>query len=155
MSMERTLCGVDLFTQGLAPRLVFTGGDTAIFGSAPWEAEEMKRLAVRLGIPAEAIVLEGRSRTTYESAIEAKRLLDQAPILLVTSASHIPRALGLFRKQGLDVTPAPCGYLAQNAVGDWDGTPFSLLPDVRELQTTTYAVNEFVGTLVYRLTGKL
>lgn len=156
MTMERTLCGVELYRAGVAPRLLFTGGDPAIFGRGPVEAEEMKRLALKLDVPEEAIAVEGNSRTTYESAVETGRLLGAAPVLLVTSASHIPRALGLFRKQGLDATPAPCGYLAQNRPGTgWQFDPFALLPDVRDLHTSTYAINELVGSLVYRLTGKL
>lgn len=156
MTMERTVCGVQLYEAGVAPRLVFTGGDSAIFGEGPVEAEEMKRLALRMGVPEEAIAVEGASRTTYESAVETGQMLGGTPVLLVTSASHIPRALGLFRKQGLDATPYPCGYLAQNQPGTgWNLDPFALLPDVRDLHTSTYAINEIVGSLVYRLTGRI
>ncbi|MGH7205386.1 MAG: YdcF family protein [Nitrospiraceae bacterium] len=156
LSMKRTICGVDLFAHGFAPRILFSGGDASVFGSGPKEALEMKRLARRLGVPDEAILIEDQSRTTYENAVATKRLIGSASILLVTSASHIPRALGLFRKQGLDATPSPCGYTVKNRPGDnLGGNPFDLLPDVRALSKSTKAIVELVGILVYRVTGKL
>lgn len=156
LSLKRTICGVDLFVQGVAPRILFSGGDASIFGSGPKEALEMKRLARRLGVPEGAILIEDQSKTTYENALATKRLIGSAPILLVTSASHIPRALGLFRKQGLDATPSPCGYTVKNRPGErWQGSPFDLLPDVGALKISTTAIAELVGMLVYWVTGKL
>lgn len=156
LSMKRTICGADLFAHGFAPRILFSGGDASIIGSGPKEAIEMKRLARRLGVPEEAILIEDQSRTTYESAVATKRLLGQASILLVTSANHIPRALGLFRKQGLDVTPSPCGYTVKNRPGDnWGGDPFDLLPQAGAFSKSTTAIAELVGMLVYWVTGKL
>ena len=156
LSIKRTICGVDLFVQGFAPRILFSGGDASIIGSGPKEALEMKRLARRLGVPEEAILIEDQSKTTYETALATKRLIGSASILLVTSASHIPRALGLFRKQGLDATPSPCGYTVKNRPGDsWQGNPFDLLPDVGALKKSTTAIAELAGMLVYWMTGKL
>ena len=116
----------------------------------------MKRLALRLGVPEDAIVVEDRSRTTYENAVGVKRILGHASILLVTSASHVPRAVGLFRKQGLETTASPCGYLAKDR--PWSGlgiNPFDLLPDVDALSRNTIAITEVVGTIVYWAIGKL
>jgi len=156
LSMKRTICGVDLVTQGFAPRILFSGGDASIFGSGPKEALEMKRLARRLGVPDEAILIEDQSRTTYENAVATQRLIGSASILLVTSASHIPRAVGLFRKQGLDVTPSPCGYTVKNRPREtWQGIPFALLPEVEALRKSTRAIAELVGILVYWVTDKL
>lgn len=150
-SLERTLCGAELFARGIAPRLVFSGGDAAIFGHSPVEAAEMKRLAMRLGVPEDAIRLEERSRTTYESAVHTTRLLGEASVILVTSASHMPRALALFQKQGVKVTPYPCGYLAKNRPEEaWAGNPFDLIPQVEALRISTLAITEMIGRLVYR-----
>ncbi|TLY41343.1 MAG: YdcF family protein [Nitrospirae bacterium] len=156
LSLERTICGADLFAQGLAPRLLLAGGEATVFGPGPIEAVEMKRLALRLGVPEDAIVVEDRSRTTYENAVGVKRILGHASILLVTSASHVPRAVGLFRKQGLETTASPCGYLAKDR--PWSGlgiNPFDLLPDVDALSRNTIAITEVVGTIVYWAIGKL
>ena len=156
LSLERTICGADLFTQGFAPRLLLTSGEATIFGPGPIEAVEMKRLALRLGVPEDAIVVEDRSRTTYENAVGVKEILGHASILLVTSASHVPRAVGLFRKQGLETTASPCGYLEKDRPwSGWDGNPFDLIPEVEAMDRNTDAIAELVGTIVYGAIGKL
>lgn len=156
LSAERTICGAELFLRGVAPRLLLSGGGTAIIGQGPVEAAEMKRLAIRLGVPEEAILLEDRSRTTYENAVETKRLLGGGSVVLVTSASHMPRALGLFQKQGVKAAPSLCGYLARNRPQEaWVGNPFDLIPQVEALRVSTIAITEMVGWLVYRAGGLL
>ena len=155
-STRRTICGSDLFQQGWAPRLLLTGGDASVFGKGPKESIEMKRLARRMGVPEEALLVETRSRTTYENAVETKRILNEASVLVVTSASHIPRAVALFRKQGLDATGYPCGYEVTNRPGNVrDIDPFDLIPRVEALSAATKAVNELIGTVVYWIVGKL
>lgn len=156
LNVQRTLCGTDLFAQGFSQRLVLSGGDGAIFGEGPKEAVEMKRLAVRVGVPEQAILLEEQARSTYENAVEVKRVLGQGSILLVTSASHMPRALALFRKQGFEVTPAPCNFHVREWPQFWKNwDPFTLIPDLRSLSETTMAITEVVGMIAYRITGKL
>lgn len=155
VTLERTLCGADLLAKGFAPRLVLAGGDGTIFGSGIDEAAVMKHVALQLGVREEAILLENRSRTTYENAVETKRLLGNGSILLVTSAIHVPRALGLFRKQGINATPYACGYLAQNLPWGWAGDPFDFIPDVKVLYLSTDALSEIVGLIVYKTAGKI
>ncbi len=156
LNMQRTFCGTDLFAQGFAQRLVLSGGDGSIFGEGPREAVEMKRLAVRLGVPKQAILLEEQARSTYENAVGAKRVLGGTSVLMVTSASHMPRAMALFRKQGLDVTPAPCNYHVREWPQFWQNwDPFTLIPDLHSLSETTMAITEVVGMIAYRITGKL
>jgi len=155
-SMQRTICGADLYAKGFAPRIIFAGGDASIFGEGPQEGVEMQRFALRLGVPEEATIVEGRSRTTYENAVATKQILGAGSVLMVTSAYHMPRAIGLFRKQGLEATPYPCTFLAQDRGKDgWDGDPFDLIPEVEALRRSTLAVNELVGTLIYRISGKI
>lgn len=155
-SMQRTICGADLYAKGFAPRIIFAGGDASVFGEGTQEGVEMQRLALRLGIPEEATVVEGRSRTTYENAVAAKQILGASSVLMVTSAYHIPRALGLFRKQGLDATPYPCTYIARDRIeAGWDGDLFDLIPEVESLHRSTLAINELAGILIYRISGKI
>ena len=156
-SRNRTTCGADLYQQGYAPTLVLTGGDTSVFGTGPQEAVEMKRWALRLGVPESATMIDTEARNTYENATGTKRLLGPASILLVTSASHLPRAVPVFTKQGFRVTPAPCGYVSQNLPREnWDHIdPFDLMPSDHALQHTRETLVEVVGMLVYWLTGKL
>jgi uncharacterized SAM-binding protein YcdF (DUF218 family) len=155
-SAERTVCGADLYARGYASTVIFSGGDASIFSAGPQVAVEMKRLAVRLGIPEDAIVIENRSRTTYENAVETKRLIGARPALLVTSASHLPRAAALFQKQGIEITAVPCGYTAKDRTDEpWTLNPFDLLPNVTALEISTNAIQERVGIVIYRAMGKL
>jgi uncharacterized SAM-binding protein YcdF (DUF218 family) len=156
-SRNRVTCGVDLYQQGHAPTLVLSGGDARIFGKGPQEAVEMKRWAVRLGVPESATMLDSGSRNTYENATGTKRLIGPASILLVSSASHLPRAVPLFTKQGFHVTPAPCDYVSQNLPREIldDLDLFDFLPDDDALQHTTEAVTEVAGIVIYWLAGKL
>jgi uncharacterized SAM-binding protein YcdF (DUF218 family) len=156
-SRNRTTCGVDLFQQGYATMLVLTGGDARVFGTGPKEAVEMKRWAVRLGVPESATMIDTEARNTYENATGTKRLLGPASILLVSSASHLPRAVPVFTKQGFHVTPAPCDYVAQNLPREsWDDLdPFNFLPNDIALQHTTETVTEVAGMVIYWLAGKL
>jgi uncharacterized SAM-binding protein YcdF (DUF218 family) len=156
-SRNRTTCGVDLYQQGYAPILVLTGGDARIFGTGPQEAIEMKRWAIRLGVPESATRIDTEARNTYENATGTKRLIGPASILLVSSASHLPRAVPLFTKQGLRVTPAPCDYASQNLPREnWDNVdPFDILPNDTSLQQTREVVSEVAGIVIYWLAGKL
>jgi Uncharacterized conserved protein len=156
-SKNRTACGVDLFKQGYADTLVFTGGSGHVFKDGPRDALEMKRWAERLGVSPDTIVTEEQSRTTYENATETHRLLGSASILLVTSASHLPRAAALFTKQGFRVTPVPCDFQTQHRPEDsWSQLDlFDVLPNGHAIEHTTVAVTEWVGMAIYWLNRKL
>lgn len=156
-SKNRVTCGVDLYQHGYAPKLVFSGGNGHAFKDAPKDAHEMTRWAERLGVSKNALVGEDQSRTTYENAVESRRLLGPVSILLVTSASHLPRATALFNKQGFKVTPAPCDFLVKDRPEDTfrELDPFDLLPNDRAIEQTTGAVTEWAGMAIYWLTGKL
>lgn len=155
ISLVRALCGIDLYRQRMASRLLFAGGDASIFGHGVEESAVMKRLAVRLGVPEEAVLIENHSRTTYENAVGTRQMLGEASIVLVTSAVHVPRAAGLFRKQGMRVTPYPCGYQAQNLPGDEKWDLFDFLPNVHALTQNTETLSEIIGIVLYKATGKI
>lgn len=154
-SLQRTLCGADAFRQQLSRTVLLSGG-SLVEGGEP-DTIEMKKLTLTVGVPDSAILQEDRSRNTYESAKEVRRLLgERARVLLVTSAIHIPRAMGLFRKQGVHATPYPCGYLTHQLIGHRPHIGLeSVLPNVARLSRSTAAINELVGIAVYRLGGKL
>lgn len=157
-SMRQTACGADLYRQGIAPSLLLTGGDGRVFGSGPTESAVMKEWAMRLGVPSESIITEEQSRTTYENALKTGQLLgNRNAIILVTSATHMPRAAALFRAQGFDVTPFPCGFHARDRVTEgWDiPSIFDVLPATWAFREISEAVEEVAGIAVYWLAGKL
>jgi uncharacterized SAM-binding protein YcdF (DUF218 family) len=102
-------------------------------------------------------MIEGEARTTYENATGTKRLLGPASILLVSSASHLPRAVPVFMKQGFRVRPSPCSYISRNSPREsWDNLdPFDFLPNDTAIQHTREAVTEVAGIVIYWLAGKL
>lgn len=150
-SLKRVICGRRLMAQGLAPVLVFSGGNADPFADHAPEAAIMARALAEIGPQPGMVQTETASRTTYENAVETKKLLGtRTRIALVTSALHMPRAMALFAQQGFHPTAFPCGYLAgPRASGIRD-----YLPDIEYLEDSTRAINEWVGLWLYRLAGK-
>ena len=163
---DRLLYGATLYRAGAAPVVLVTGGSIEWLtpeGIGP-EADDMSSLMDLLGVPREAVMLESRSRNTYENALYSREMLAEAgldTVLLVTSAMHMPRSVPLFEAQGLQVTPAPTDYLVSDAEWQhlWRGGPTStlvnLLPNVEYLTYTTRAIKEYIGLVVYGLRGWL
>jgi len=150
-SLERLLCGRSLMGQGLAPVLVLSGGNADPFTDYAPEAEVMARTLRTFGPTPGTIETEPHSQTTYENAVETKKLLGaRVRIALVTSAIHMPRAMALFRQQGFEPTAFPCGYLA----GPRESGITEYLPDIQNLHHSTRAINEWVGLWLYELAGK-
>lgn len=135
----RLLEGLRLW-RGLGPeaRLVLSGGGFADGGSA---AAPMGELAVRLGVPREAMVLEEKSWDTKDQAVALRSLLDGRPFALVTSASHLPRALMIFRNHGLRPLPAPADFLSRSPGAGL----FAWLPQGQGLANSERALYEYIG----------
>lgn len=163
---DRLLYAAHLYRSGKAERVLVTGGSIEWLspeGQGP-EAGDMSSLLDFLGVPSEALWVEGRSRNTYENALYSREILEEAgidEILLVTSAMHMPRSVRLFENQGLTVIPAPTDYLVSD--GEWrqliGGEPesqlISLLPNAEYLTYTTRALKEYIGIVIYALRGWL
>ncbi len=134
-------------------RLVFTGGSADIGNKGLTEAPTARALWESLGIPANQIVLENKSRNTWENALFTKALVNPKPgeiWLLVTSAWHMPRSMGIFRKVGFKVTPYPVDY---RTYGDKRDFQFPYLA-LDELTMLDNAMHEWIGLAAYHLTGK-
>jgi uncharacterized SAM-binding protein YcdF (DUF218 family) len=89
-------------------------------------------------------MIDTEPRNSYENTTEAKRLLRPVSNLLVSSASHLPRIVPVFTKQGFRVTPAPCNYVSEDRPREsWDDIDmFSILPNENTLQQTRETVAE-------------
>jgi uncharacterized SAM-binding protein YcdF (DUF218 family) len=155
---DRLLQAARLWRQKSAPRLVVTGGYVPFMTEAPGtEADLYASLLMELfDVPDSSILRVGGSRTTQEDASLTARLFDSTgmhkDVLLVTSASHMPRAAALFRKHGFTVTPAPTDF---NATENDIFLSFRLLPSAESLAQTTVALREYVGFWAYRLLGRI
>jgi uncharacterized SAM-binding protein YcdF (DUF218 family) len=101
-------------------------------------------------VPGE-IRTEPRSRTTYENAVEIRRLIGPGKrIALVTSALHMPRAMALFTHQGVRPTAFACEYLT----GPREAGYREFVPEVIYFEQSTNAISEWVGLWLYTLAGK-
>ncbi len=103
-------------------KVLFTGGSTEILRQPTIEADAAGAVLRDLGIGADRLLIERSARNTAENAAFAKQLADPKPgeqWLLVTSAYHMPRAVGLFRKVGFDVEPWPVDYRTAGRADAW------------------------------------
>jgi uncharacterized SAM-binding protein YcdF (DUF218 family) len=150
---DRLLHGLRLWRAGKAPLLVFSGGNIPyLTGSSMTEAASLCSLALEYGVDPRAILLEEESRNTYENALYTGRLLRERGlnrVLLVTSAAHMPRAVAVFRKQGLEVLPAPTDL----QVVTRSFNLFQLMPGPAALAYSNAAIKEQVGMWIYWLRG--
>ncbi len=151
---DRIWLAARLYHHGTVPRLLVVGGNQPWMPEAAPEAEMIRDLLIEWGVPAAAIAVETGSQNTWQNALGARaamQLSGDRTALLITSGTHMARAMATFRKAGLDVTPATAEV--QVTVGG-AFTLLNLLPNAGALNGTTVAFKEHVGLLVYRLMGQ-
>ena len=135
-------------------RVVFTGGAIEILSSPKIGADAARAIFRDLGVAeGDRLLLETKARDTWENAIYVKALVQPKPgerWLLVTSAWHMPRSVGVFRKAGFPIEPWPVDY---RTAGLWDALrPFEAPSDgLKRLDT---AMREWIGLVIYRITGR-
>jgi uncharacterized SAM-binding protein YcdF (DUF218 family) len=135
-------------------RVVFSGGSANLISNDAREADFAGAIFESLGIAKSRMIMERRSRNTFENAEFSRALV--APKagerwLLVTSAYHMPRSVGLFRKAGFPVEPYPVDW---RTGGRDDLFTFTNIA-VDGLSRTDIAVREWMGLIAYRATGKI
>lgn len=136
-----------------AARIVITGGIGSLLSTTETDAVTAPRLLARFGIMADRLVLEGQSRNTDENARFVASMIVQKPgetWLLVTSAFHMPRSVGLFRKAGLDVVPWPTDYRTPGT-GEW----FLGGSATDNMDELALAIREWVGLISYWAAGRI
>ncbi|MGE0719621.1 MAG: YdcF family protein [Alphaproteobacteria bacterium] len=131
-------------------RIVVTSGESGLAPEGTPEGPYMRRFLVDLGIADDRIQVESASRNTFENAVEARKLA--APMadqtwLLVTSAFHMPRAVGCFRRLGWQVVPYPVDYETTGRESG-EGLDFNFR---RGLTLVTLALKEWTALVAYRL----
>lgn len=137
--------GIYLHNRLPGTRLVLTG-------ITP-QAEVMADVAREWGVKAEDIVVERASKDTKDHAVFVKEIVGDDRFVLVTSASHMPRAMGLFRRQGMAPIAAPTDYMAKAREGGL--TPQDFFPSAEGLEKTERAVHEYLGMVWGKVRGQL
>ena len=151
-AVERLISFATLSKRYPNAKLLFTSGSGALLSQYIKEGDVVGSLLIDLGVDVERLIIENQSRNTHENVLFSKQLVQ--PLagetwILITSAFHMPRSVGIFRQVGWDVIPFPVDY---HSKGDLDLAPsFNLVGGISSL---SWAVHEWLGLLVYWLTDK-
>jgi uncharacterized SAM-binding protein YcdF (DUF218 family) len=150
-SAERNIALVEIAERHPDAKVVFSGGRGGIVGTGLTEADVVREFARRHGLDGR-VILEDRSRNTYENAVLSKPLAAPAPgerWLLVTSASHMPRSVGVFRQVGWPVVAYPVDYRTSDEI------EILAIPDAaNRWSECDEATKAWIGLVVYWLTGR-
>ena len=151
LSKGRVVGGFEVARRYPGAKVIFAGGSGALGGAAISEAEGSRHIFAQMGLDEKRLILEQRSRNTYENILFARDIAKPKSgeiWLLATTASHMPRAMGVARKLGWAMQPWPTDYMT---------TPSGVsgyLQYASNLNRIDMAVHEWLGLLVYRQTGR-
>lgn len=149
---ERLWAFTSLARQFPDAQLLFSGGSGVLTGQGSKEADYLPALFKEAGLSERALTLEAQSRNTYENVVLSKALVAPQPgqrWILITSAAHMPRAVGIFCAQQWPVLPYPVDYRSDpQRLGRVEFRFAEHLQDLRD------ASHEWVGLLAYFITGK-
>jgi uncharacterized SAM-binding protein YcdF (DUF218 family) len=134
-TVVRLMGGVLLYKSAPGCKLILSGGP-------PAQADGMGKVALALGVREQDIILEAKSHNTEQEALFIAPIVGKTPFVLVTSASHMPRAMALFRKRGMNPIAAPTDYLAKTRGGL---LPEDIYPSYYGLYEAERAVYESLG----------
>ncbi|HYH18894.1 MAG TPA: YdcF family protein [Azospirillum sp.] len=149
---ERVLAFADLGRRYPGARLVFTGGAGSLWEGQHREGTAMRAALEQAGLDTGRVLFETESRNTWENVQFSLRLVEPKAgetWLLVTSAWHMPRAVGIFRRAGWPVTAYPVDYRTRG-----DGKPHLIFDLGEGLDSSTPMLKEWVGLVAYRLMGR-
>ncbi|MGF1762094.1 envelope biogenesis factor ElyC [Aliivibrio kagoshimensis] len=117
-ALMRLVEAIRIYRMYPGARLILSGYDG---GSSVSHARMMAKVALSLGVTKQSIVLLETARDTWEEARQAAVFVQNSRMVLVTSASHMPRAMYEFRSAGIEPIPAPTNYLAHSAINQpWE-----------------------------------
>ena len=148
-SLVRLIEGIRIYRKHQGSKLFLSGGRG--FDPIP-NAEVMARVAREIGIDESDIILETSSKDTKDEARIIRPVVGSDPFVLVTSASHMPRAMALFKKLGMNPIPAPTGHRVKGSRGL---APGSFFPAAGNLQNSQKALYEYLGIAWARLRGQI
>ncbi len=150
---DRIVAAVDLARRFPRARIIYSGGNASLTTTVPGEASFARQLFETLGVAPGRVEVEDRSRNTAQNAEFSKALAQPKPgqhWLLVTSAYHMPRAVGCFRRVGFSVIPYPVDQRARS----WKESTFPFAFILDNFSTTDHAVREWFGLAIYFITGR-
>ena len=152
---DRFIQAANLYHQGIIKKIVISGGTGKLQQDEPAEAFFLKTQFLANGVKEADILLESRSRNTYENALYTKKIFDslslKPPYILITSAWHMPRSAKIFTKAGYQFIAYPCDY---KVVPLNFSVENFVIPNIGLLNEWTGLLKEMIGLVAYQLTGK-
>ena len=147
---DRIIETIRLYKKGDIQKILISGGKSDINFPTENEGRNLVQLVRSLGVADSDIILENRSRNTFENAKYTAELLEDQTgnFLLITSAFHMKRSAACFKKQGVDFDIYPVDFRAANEFG-W----IQLIPQASALENWNLVIKELVGSMVYKLVG--
>ncbi|WP_245315746.1 YdcF family protein [Bradyrhizobium neotropicale] len=152
IGVDRLITGAMLARRYPNARIIYSGGSPDLLPGNLREADYALQILGELGIPRDRVQIEGYSRNTAENATFSKAAASPKPgdhWLLVTSAYHMPRAVGLFRAAGFPVEPVPTGWLTSGHTTWLDLGNFA-----SSVLLVHVASREWIGLATYRALGR-
>ena len=151
-SADRLVKGLELHRTHPSARFIYSGGSAGLVGREPPETIGAAAMVRALYGDDRQMELENRSRSTWENAVEIARMLGEnksKPVLLVTSAFHMPRAMGCFRQAGINAIAVPADFRADVFRFPWITSETTV-----QFYKTSQLAKEIAGLLAYYLTGR-
>ena len=140
-----------LYKQGKIKNILITGSDHKY---AKPEAKAVYDVLISIGIPDSVLIVEDKSRNTRENAVFSAKLLEtnlpNASCVLITTALHMERSLGCFRKVGLNPDSFPVDHISRHDNVYWVRW---FRPDPSALNKWDRVINEWAGIIIYKLRG--
>ncbi len=150
-SSNRLWKALRLYNQGKIDKMIISGGKAHFFRTDTVESTLLKKYLIDIGVPAEYILTEEKSRNTYENALFSKQLISESDtVLLITSASHMYRAFKCFDKAGVHCDTFSTDFLAEDNVMNLE---YLLIPSAKALVKWNMLLHEIVGVIVYKIVG--
>ena len=146
--LVRLIEGIRIYRKYPGAKLLLSGG--GVFSPVS-NAEIMARVAKEIGVPERDIILESESKDTKDEAMFIKPIVGNEPFVLVTSASHIPRSMTLFKKLGMNPIPSPVGHCIKDGQGL---SLYSFFPSAGNLGKAELAIHEYLGLTWAKLRGQ-
>ena len=152
---DRVTHSVQLYKLGLIRKVLISGGTGALKNEDEPEANKFQKAMILMGVPEEDILIENKTRNTYESAVAVKKILDSLQFkaddcLLVTSAFHMRRSLACYRKAGLNIEPFSTDFYAHPRFFYPDGL---LIPSIEAMLLWHKLFKEWIGMIAYKVAG--
>ncbi len=152
---NRLTDAIQLYKRGIVKKLLISGGDGKLLGESYPESNLAQKYLHDIGVKPEDLLIENQSRNTRENAVFSKQLLEKQGLtnpkyLVITSAFHMPRSIGCFKKVGINAQPFPAHFTADKLTIEpqtW------LIPNPDLIRNWETFIKEWIGYVVYKMQG--